>query len=122
MQKFETRQAIFDHVFTALKKQGRRSGFRIGSYENCYYRNTDNGDKCAAGHLIDDTHYKPFFEGKGAAAECVTDALVASGVSPEHISFVGELQDAHDAKTDTFEGTLNRLRDVAHRHDLTVPA
>ena len=124
MQKFETAQQVFDHVYGALKKQGRRS-VRADNPYFCYYRAL-NGDKCAAGHLIADEYYDPAFEDYDTLNPGVREALIKSGVSKEHLELVRSLQKAHDEfapfyESEPFNATLQRLCVVAKGFGLTVP-
>jgi hypothetical protein len=120
MQKFETAQQIFDYVYNALKKQGRRSVRSNPDTAACLYR-APNGDKCAAGHLITDEHYTAALEGLPVNYLDVSMALMASGVPFDRLKLVDDLQLAHDVNENEFDNTLRRLRDVAVKHGLQVP-
>ena len=107
------RQEMFDFVATKLIEQGGPANNVDGS---CRYR-TDKGRKCAAGWLIEDKFYDPRMENLSISAmQMSTDGgwrenqiercdhpesllyfgLIDSGVSPDDIEFVGQLQQAHD--------------------------
>lgn len=81
-----TEQEVFDQVARHLLVQNKQC--LIGSV--CSY-SSPNGLKCAAGCLIGDDEYKPYFEG------WPWDWLVENGDIPKHHSFLIEsLQKVHD--------------------------
>jgi hypothetical protein len=84
--KTATEQEVFDQVARHLLIQNKQC--LIGS--ECAYRSPD-GLKCAAGCLIGDDEYKPYFESRP------WDWLVGNGDTPNHHSFlIDRLQKVHD--------------------------
>ena len=98
-----TLQQIFDKAVLATAAQGVPS-MRVNYGSNgppliCAYR-SDTGCKCPVGHLIDDEHYSPDFEGSTVTRHWggLWEALVASGVliTPRSLELLTSLQQAHD--------------------------
>ena len=81
-------QKTFDTVVKAIIKQGKRS--IIDGV--CQYRGP-NGYKCAAGHLIPDSDYKPEWEGSTVTAEEISACLKKEG---HNLGLVKQLQMCHD--------------------------
>jgi hypothetical protein len=97
--EFKTRQEIFDQVVNGLRKQGRES---INSEGACSYKN-EEGLKCAAGQLVSDEFYNKNIEGylvcfgnEALEHNKATQALVNSGVNPQDLKLVSDLQYIHD--------------------------
>jgi hypothetical protein len=130
-----TNQVTFDTVVRAIFAQGRPS---VIPAEGCAYRSND-GCRCAAGHLIPDTKYDPKFEGAACWVPAhASDALEANRVSRRVASvlmseghdpeFVKELQVAHDEaaaehETDNaaFIGAFTfKARQIALNHGLSL--
>ena len=96
-------QEIFDKVANHLITQNRKSIDDSGNYD-CVYR-AYNGDMCAVGCLITDSHYNPDMEGEsvydGQVMQALSDSLEISidylkvNKSPV-IEMLSELQHAHD--------------------------
>lgn len=94
-----TPQQIFDYVVDKLRKQNRKSmNIEPGSDEGvCVYR-SDDGCKCAAGHLIGDDEYTPKMEGMVFfGVESVFENLFESPPSEEQNQLIGSLQSVHDS-------------------------
>jgi hypothetical protein len=111
-----TAQQVFDHVCSALLKQGRQSHGLIGtgdeSETGCKYRGPGE-HKCEAGHLIPDNEYDPSFETLSWWA-----LIVGRDVCDAHNLLIAELQLIHDRHTpDTWR---QRMRDVASDYDLST--
>jgi hypothetical protein len=100
-----TDQEIFDKVVTHLLTQNARST----DGRKCLYRGP-NGNKCAAGCLIDDEHYNPSLENKSALSADVEVALLSSGIPAGALSLVGSLQSIHDVyPASVYSDRLGRL-------------
>lgn len=124
-------QEIFDTVWLGLKSQGFEGSFNTTECgPECAYRGED-GKKCAVGHLISDEDYQLDFEGYGFTEDetCSVDATirVSAKVKREHRKFVSDLQLIHDTCVRSYEGTdipdqiQKSMRDLAKRHELTIP-
>jgi hypothetical protein len=81
--------AVFDHVFDALSEQRRAA---VADDGTCVYR-TEEGLKCAAGHLIPDANYHPILEGKDCRSQSVRKAI---DLPTEYQPLVHEMQTLHD--------------------------
>lgn len=98
-----TEQQIYDTVKAALLKQGKRSVRTDEGGIGCAYRG-QGGSKCAAGWLVKDEIYTPESEGGGICAHSWLDdesaiaeqMIVDSGVPPQYLPLVAELQELHD--------------------------
>ncbi len=98
-----TLQEVFDKSVGALLKQGCRSLLAepippkepVQAVTTCAYRGIE-GAKCAVGHLIDDAHYSPAFEGCGVYDERVSSALASSSVPESAQGLLCDLQGIHD--------------------------
>lgn len=88
-------QAIFDRVATHLAKQGHRAVARGG----CVYL-ASNGDRCAAGCLLDAVDYQPEMEGMVFGEPRNLDGPPAELHWPahlvEHKVLIQRLQEVHD--------------------------
>lgn len=107
-----TSQSIFDQVAKALIAQG------AASYDpdyGCAYR-SDNGHKCAVGHLLLDEEYDPKFEGRSADIIALPDRL------RPFKALLRDLQDAHDLhlKPSGFEAWRTRMWEIAYSHGLSA--
>jgi hypothetical protein len=114
-QKTWTEQDVFDAVWAGMESQGwKRSTDEDGW---CMYRGVD-GRRCAVGHLIPDDLYRPSMEVSGVDDKPVRTVLRAIGV--ENISFLYELQKAHDGAP-SGAPLREEFRCVAKEHGLTIP-
>lgn len=92
-------QQIYDKVKIHLLKQMQHS-----TRDCVHMYRGPHGLKCAAGVLISDVYYTRALEGNivnvGSDAYCgcglVTQALVESGVDPQWMSLVRDMQKVHD--------------------------
>lgn len=101
-------QDDFDKAVGGVIAQG---GFARDENGKCFYRG-EGGLKCAVGHLIPDSAYKPEMEGKSARV-----ALEMAGMACEVPEVYVRLQGAHDfAKR--MEDFKRDAKDVAVRYDL----
>ena len=101
-----TKQEIFDQVSQHLLEQDRQS--KDGSH--CKYRSQD-GLKCAAGCLIDDSEYKDSMEGLKWLE------LVYRDIVPrKHNHIITTLQSIHD--TTSPDEWKESLKELAEQHDL----
>ena len=117
------RQEIFNKVARALKKQGSQA------YENgCVYL-TQDGRRCAVGHLIPDGHPGLQVEGSlNGLLDLYPDLREILEISPEldsegysDLAFLSSLQEAHDDSSGTFlEEWVPRMRGIAERYDLNA--
>jgi len=87
-----TPQQVFDQVARHLMTQKARSTDFNG---HCKYRGL-NGLKCAAGCVISDDEYDPFFEGKSWDHLMSIIATRSSSRPLVHIELIGRLQLVHD--------------------------
>lgn len=109
-----TPQQVFDRVVEHLATQGRAS--RADSV--CLYRGP-GGISCAAGCLIPDAEYRPFFE------DLTAGALTWSGLSKEAVCVVGDLQLIHDntwSRRQVRDGLLDFARAKAFDTSIVVRA
>ncbi len=111
-----TKQEIFNKVVRGLAKQEFRRS-RIGNY--CAYRSRD-GRKCAAGHLMNDEHYRHEFNQEVVDSHGPREALKKSGVSEKQLDFVSSLQDAHD-DNETPDAMKSALVRAARYYKLKLP-
>ena len=85
-----TAQQVFDQVVTHLRKQGKESR---GSDGDCAYRG-QGGLMCAAGCLIADDEYDPYFD---TASDTSWERHVNRGnFPPDHLNLIKSLQIIHD--------------------------
>jgi hypothetical protein len=103
---------IIDRVTSHLLTQRERSADPtpgVFGGQRCKYRFEDL--KCAVGCLIDDEHYSPNMEGRGASHEDVLQAVEASiGEKPDTDLLVA-LQTIHDVEPpEEWEFELKELR------------
>lgn len=145
MQTFSTYQEVFDAVYLGLASQD----FKPSADDNgaCYYRSND-GCKCAAGHVIPDDLYAPSMENRKFGTICYkgeipgnSELSLASALFPGTgfaqretlIDFLGMLQSVHDhsvhhrregfdKRPETEAAILkNGLEAFAGAHGLTIP-
>ncbi len=115
-----TEQEIFNIVWLAMKKQGRRSINRRssqipGSDCRCMYRGP-GGLKCAVGCLLTDEEYDPEMEGKA-----VYEIELPKRLKP-HARLLSLLQASHDgAFLDFWLEFSTCARAFAEEFGLTVP-
>ena len=112
------RQEIFNKVARALKKQGSQA------YENgCVYL-TQDGRRCAVGHLIPDGHPGLQVEGSlNGLLDIYPDLREILEIEDEEddLAFLSSLQEAHDDSSGTFlEEWVPRMRGIAERYDLNA--
>lgn len=102
-----SKQETFDTVCKALIAQGKPA-VAVNGYGGraCRYR-TEDGCKCAAGHLIPDDKYNPALEGYSLG-----DNRVAEAIGDHDRKLVGALQALHDdlAMHHFFDGSVTRQR------------
>lgn len=93
---YTTNQEVFDAVVKGLAAQDFQKSLVQGGML-CAYRG-EGGLRCAAGHLIPDSIYRPEFEGKEIRRLCEhipeVTALFGAGVDG---NFVSALQRMHDS-------------------------
>ena len=116
-----SKQEIFNEAYTKVLKQGRR----CADMGHCMYFNDENGDMCAAGHVMngrvpDDS---AMWEHKGPVRELRAFYEDELPWSKELDGFVEEIQRAHD---NCFNGSFVRnyktaMVAVATFHGLTIP-
>ena len=92
----KSEQETFDHVVAHIRAQGY---VRSWAFSMCAYRGA-NGRMCAVGCLIDDAHYSPQLEQRGATDPRVVAAVRGSGWNARGSMLIG-LQDAHDGMRST---------------------
>ena len=97
-----TAQEVFNQVARHLLKQNAKSVV-WGEETRCKYRH--EGMKCAAGCLIGDDEYLPYFEGR------LWDNLANTDKVPNNcVSLIGQLQKIHDEKlVKNWERELKKL-------------
>lgn len=104
-------QQIFDRAVTAVVLQGRKAGESNaeGGFR-CMYR-APNGDKCAAGHVLNDDQIPV----EGQAAHCMKVDL-----RYETRALIGALQGAHDSAdpSNFVPSFLHAAKGVAERFNL----
>ena len=97
-----TMQALYDFIVSAVRDQGRPSMDPTGLY--CMYRSED-GAKCAVGHLIADSAYREKMEGQHVADERVWKVVTKNPLVKAAVKANGEddveeflwlMQQAHD--------------------------
>lgn len=118
----EKMQLIFNRIWKGFEKQEwRKSVVTDGSA--CSYRNY-NGDKCAAGQLIDDEFYDAAIEGMRSTNPIVNKAIERSlgfgELSHSVSSFILRCQSRHDNSYIT-EDLQTSFRALAKKHDLQIP-
>ena len=108
--KDATAQQVFDQVAAHLLKQNAQSRSEDGW--RCLYRG-DKGMMCAAGCLIGDDEYKPFFDQGQSAGGGSWAGMVNRGTIPgDHKELIGSLQKLHDCESPlSFKSALKRLAD-----------
>lgn len=131
MKIFQNEQEVFDAVWAHLHKQGVAC---VNSGNDCVYLNEETGTSCAIGGIlppeidraaIDRTlHGSSSNIGALIRKEDSKDCMLVKEVfSKIEISFLEELQEAHDQKLNG--GFLNIWRDemcrIAEIYDLKVP-
>ena len=125
----KTVQEIFDIVDKGLAAQGFQRSMAPDK-PLCVYR-APNGYKCAAGHLIADSHYHTDLENIPADNPAVVQALVRSDVlhgpsvdiagrNLAELDLIQQLQRIHDGSKTPSE-LKARLYFVAGQRNLTVP-
>lgn len=120
--KFNSAQEVFDYVVFELAKQGIRSYNKAMFL--CAYRGHDNA-KCAAGHLLPDALYKPYFENKRWKAlvenHAIKDYLQTSNLS-KYEDLIIDLQLAHDEVGTwlTKENFIKAFSFVAAKYSLDI--
>lgn len=120
-EKKLTLQEAFDVAVAGLVGQGLSRSRLINKYgedAGCGYR-SQGGKKCALGHIIPDSEYKPEMEGfsaKGLHDACRMPARL-SGI---HIDVLDDLQRCHDCGYDPLVMRL-KLIEFATKNKLTVP-
>lgn len=121
-------QDTFDKVWTAINEQKRPAQKYVqrkngkGADLLCAFRGC-NGYKCAIGHLIPDNEYSQDLE--GASLLDVTQAVPSLKSFQGDVSFLYDLQGAHDGASEsfTFLGTFRmKMEAIAKEWDLTVPS
>lgn len=121
-------QDTFDKVWTAINEQKKPSKKYVqrasgnGADLLCAYRGC-NGYKCAIGHLIPDSEYYTALEGESLLA--VTQAVPTLKSFKGDVTFLRDLQNAHDGASETFAflGTFKmKMHAIANTWGLTVPS
>lgn len=126
------RQEVFNKVARALKKQGSQArgpvsgwsayGFVPGAY-GCVYL-TQDGRRCAVGHLIPDGHPGLQVEGSlNGLLDLYPDLREILEIEDEEddLAFLSSLQEAHDDSSGTFlEEWVPRMRGIAERYNLNA--
>jgi len=115
-----TKQETFDTVVNFLKAQGCQAFDEM----TCCYR-TSTGLKCAAGCLISDADYDPFFEGlvvderEKDKKDSMHNTLLAA-LADHDRKLVSQLQCAHDVCVvlDFVPDFLKKAKRIAADHDL----
>jgi hypothetical protein len=115
-----TQQQIYDTVVAGLAEQGFKQSRKLlssapGVSTTCAYRG-DNGLKCAAGHIIPDSEYKPGMEGAIAASL----DFFKENVSQATLKFIDSLQQAHDGGSNP-ETMKEELCFVGNSYELEIP-
>jgi hypothetical protein len=114
-----TKQEIFDHVLTHLRKQGKPAINETDSGEDiCAYR-TDDGLKCAVGCLIPDDKYNEDLEGRSATV--VYGVLGGEPTSGAALFLVGVQLCLHDnisGRLDFPDALEDEARRFARQNDL----
>lgn len=106
-------QEVFDqvanHMMTQKARSKARSSVEEGNVFFCAYRS--NGLKCAAGCLIADDEYRPYFE-KSSWIKLVEQGVVSDNCS----KLIRELQTIHDniVNVDEWYGMLKCTAEVHH--------
>jgi hypothetical protein len=117
----EKAQLIFNRIWEGFEKQEWRRSYK--SPLGCMYRN-DNGDKCAAGQLIDDKFYDPEMECSISTNPIVNKAIEASlgfDIGEGAVkNFIRKCQIEHDESSGGVE-MLTRFRTLARNYDLQIP-
>lgn len=99
-----TDQELFDKACKGIVDQGGPSIDTRG----CVYR-SNNGRKCAAGHLIPDEEYSPAWEGNGVAL------LPKKFWTNEQEPLVSALQRAHDMAATSAQEFMSDFKQRARR-------
>lgn len=126
------RQYWFDHAVQNLILQGKQS---VNGSNGCAYR-TEDGSKCAIGHLIPDEAYYEGFEGMSAIdlvhnywdrvgdLESIRCFITLDEDRAMRVPILQELQEAHDqlghsTKSENWLDTfITKARAVAYRNGL----
>lgn len=107
-----TKQEVFDYVANHLLTQGKKSLLDTGV---CAYRGLD-GMKCAAGVLMSDEEYQPYFE-----INTWTQLEKKLNKFPViHADLIRSLQLVHDGMQP--ENWVNGLKELAQKHKLNYNA
>lgn len=115
-----TDQEAFNFVLYTLSRQGKRSVDT--RTETCQYRSED-GSKCAVGHMIPDDKYHKGLEYIGVQTHSVRAALDPVFVDVNKF-LLFYMQDAHDTADDGDEfgpSFRNKMRTVAKTFKLEYP-
>lgn len=117
-----TMQDLFDRAVGGVLKQGAPSVERRTG--RCLYRGP-HSTCCAAGHLIDDTHYKSHFEGDIVTTFDILDAIEKSipglKIGQQERYLIENLQTSHDAaarQNDFVSFFTARVKELALRYQL----
>lgn len=105
-----TEQEVFNQVARHLVEQSEKSADLLDS---CAYRGSD-GLKCAAGCLIDDDEYDPYWEGESWVL------LASKKKLPQvHAQLIADLQKIHDLEdSDDWRSVLTEF---AQTRGLDIP-
>lgn len=118
-----TDQQLFDRALAGIRQQGGPAMLHHSdACHQCVYL-ADNGRRCAAGHLMNNP--SSFITGN-ADEDGPKEELFQSGISPEQIPFVKELQQAHDDSAfknkyfpnDFLKSFETNMKELAERHCL----
>jgi hypothetical protein len=116
--KDATEQQVFDQVVRHMIKQGQRSVAGPG-VSMCLYRGPE-GLMCAAGCLIADDEYQPFFDnGSGGGGGPWVSLVTLGQVPSHHEKLIGELQRAHD-QAGRIETVLEKMRTIGVSYNLNL--
>jgi len=112
MIKYLTRREIFDKAYNGILEQGK---FSVNT-KGCRYR-TEDGAKCAAGHLLLDDYYNNCFEGitvrfhaRNHNDTSLQMALENSGIQKDNFPLVMKLQAIHDKYALEYYNKVSALR------------
>lgn len=111
-------QRIFNRVKKHLLQQNSKATCRFDGETICVYR-AKNGNKCAAGALIQNKHYSPDLERNMVDAPIVREALCNSLKTPLEdmdIAFIKQLQYVHDENPP--RKWPSKLKNMAEAHKL----
>lgn len=107
-----TRQEIFDTVATALLNQGKPAVTQCGDdlFACCYL--TEDGDKCAVGHLFNDQEIELFGDFEGGI-DTLLEGKVEDKIRPlffQEEQFLTSIQSAHDLPATSWDELAKRTR------------